>query len=258
MAVMHGDICRLVLASLAVAINCTTLAFAAEPSPTSLTSAPECDRPLPIAPASTTNPDQAAAQLDPLETFQQVVDRYHRIITYKDSVRMVQTTQRDGEESHSVETKLSCEIADGKLRVETAASAIRHALGIEIADAGAAVVEKAKLKYDLWLAPHMAMRFANQPLKELRAGVEEGFTATGAESVIVDNRRMVHVALKSGDGLSEDCSARFDLFINPESMLIERIDGEQRTADGVHCQTSLHITPIRFESEEEEPSQPTT
>jgi hypothetical protein len=89
----------------------------------------------------------------------------------------------------------------------------------------------------------MALKFDDEPLKHFRAGVDEGFTSTGADAVTIDNRKMVHVALRSGDGLSENCTARFDLFINPETMLVERIDGEQKMPDGGSCTTSLQITP---------------
>ena len=55
---------------------------------------------------------------------------------------------------------------------------------------------------------------------------------------------MVHLELKSGDGLSEDYTAKFDLYIDPESLLVERIEGEQRLPDGADYYTSLDITPI--------------
>src|SRR5262249_7382746 len=102
-----------------------------------------------------------------------------------------------------------------------------------------------------WLAPHMIMRFSDQPLKDFRAGVDEGFTATAAKSITVDNRKLVQLALKSGDGLSESSAAKFDLFINPESMLIERIEGQQRLPDGANCKTTFKITSIECEPESE-------
>jgi hypothetical protein len=47
--------------------------------------------------------------------------------------------------------------------------------------------------------------------------------------------------------LSESCTARFDLFINPETMLVERIDGEQQLPDGARCTTTMQITPHVYE-----------
>jgi hypothetical protein len=89
--------------------------------------------------------------------------------------------------------------------------------------------------------------------------VDEGFTATGAESVTIDNKPMVHVELKSGDGSSEDCQAKFDLFVNPDSMLIERIEGEQVLPDGANYSTTLQITPGEVASPQAEtPLEPAT
>ena len=58
------------------------------------------------------------------------------------------------------------------------------------------------------------------------------------------------VQLTSGDGLSEDFTAKFDLYVDPESMLIQRIEGEQRLPDGADYSTTLDITPIRADQDE--------
>ena len=263
---MHAQVCRLCLTMIRRWIGCGVGAMAAfawcgQPSeacgPICHSSAPAetnstaGDVHLPAATAPSAAP-VPADDLDPLEVFNKVVDRYHRLLTYRDSVWLVQTTQRQGETVSSAETSLSCEIAHGKLHIQTAGSALRGSLGIDLPITKSPALEKARLRYDLWLAPHMAMKFAKQPLKDFRAGIDEGFTATDAQAVTIDNKKMVHLALKSGDGLSEDCAAKFDLFINPESMLIERIDGEQRLPDGANYQTTLHITPLNAESQEAE------
>lgn len=51
-------------------------------------------------------------------------------------------------------------------------------------------------------------------------------------------------------GSSEDYTARFDLLVNLQSMLIERIEGEQRLPDGAEYRTTLDITPILAEQPE--------
>jgi len=189
----------------------------------------------------------AIPKIDPATFFQRIVERYHHLEAYKDTASVVQITQRQGEESSRVETQIACEISDGKLRVQTPASQTRKGLGLDVPVKQSKPVQDAQQRYDLWLAPHMALKFTEEPLKDLRAGVDEGFTATQAEAVTIDNKQLVHVALRSGDGLSDDCSAKFDLYVNSDSMLIERIDGEQKLPDGVNYSTSLHITPQRVE-----------
>jgi hypothetical protein len=181
---------------------------------------------------------------DPVVAFQRVVDRYRRLMTYRDTVRLIQITQRDGEEARRIETQLACDITDGQLHVESIHQKLRRTLGIDLPLQTTPSMQATQQHLDLWLAPHMAMRFTDTPLKQFRAGIDEGFTPIEVESVIIDNKTLVHIELKSGDGQSESCNARFDLFVNPDSMLIERIDGEQRLPDGASFQTTLHITPV--------------
>jgi hypothetical protein len=184
---------------------------------------------------------------DAAEFFDRVVDRYRQLHLYQDTARVVQITQRNGRETSRVESQLRCEVADGKLNVVTPANQLLGSLGVALPFKSNQGAKEAKAAYDLWLAPHMAMKFAEQPLRQLRAGVDEGFTATNVEKTTIDNKPMVHVELRSGDGLSEDCTAKFDLYVNSDSMLIERIEGQQKLPDGAEYTTTVHITPTQHE-----------
>src|SRR5262245_13758324 len=68
------------------------------------------DASTPTLPSAATEPAQPNDELDPNEVLHKLVDRYHRLVTYKDSVRMVQTTQREGETAATVESHLTCQI----------------------------------------------------------------------------------------------------------------------------------------------------
>lgn len=187
--------------------------------------------------------------IEPAALFEQLVKRYKGLHFYRDTARIVHITHRAGEETSRLETEIDCEVRDGGLKVETPTSQARSSIGLDLPVRKSAATEAMQRGYDLWLAPHMALKFADEPLKTFRSGVEEGFTPTEAEHVTIDNREMLHMELRSGDGLSESCTAKFNLFINPETMLVERIDGEQNLPDGGRCTTSMQITPRDFESE---------
>ena len=238
------------LGSLSVALVCG-VAIAVSPHAPAPNVSPDC----PEA-SSTTQPanngriiQQAELKLDPAVFFQRLVNRYRGLHLYRDVVNVVQVTQREGHESSRVETQIACEVSNGTLKVQTPASQVREGLGLGLPVKQSQGVKDAKQKYDLWMAPHMALKFTQEPLKHMRAGVDEGFTATEAESVTIDNKKMVHVELRSGDGLSEDSSAKFDLYVNSDSMLIERIEGEQRLPDGASYSTTLEITPGEVQAE---------
>lgn len=208
-------------------------------------------KPAASAPAAASQPQISGAasiadvisEDDPLRLFLSVVDRYRRLHTYRDTVNLVQVTHRAGEEPTRVETKLTCEVTGRELRVTTPASQMRSAVGLNMPTQKSADTKQREQDYALWLAPHMKMKFSDKPLEDFRAGVEEGFTATEAESVTIDEKSMVHLELRSGDGQSESCAAEFDLYIDSQSLLIERIEGRQRLPDGAELETTLEITP---------------
>jgi hypothetical protein len=188
----------------------------------------------------------AAASLgdeDPLQFFLSVANRYRRLYTYRDTVNLVQVTRRVGEEPTRVETKLTCEVSGGDLRVATPATQVRHAAGLNVPTQKSEDQKQRDQDYATWLAPHMKLKFADKPLEDFRAGVDEGFTATEAHAVVIDEKPKVHLELRSGDGQSESCTARFDLYIDSQSLLIERIEGRQRMPDGSELETTVEIDP---------------
>jgi hypothetical protein len=188
--------------------------------------------------------------LDPDAFFQSLVQRYKGLNLYRDTARLVQVTTRGGEEASRVETEIGCEMRDSALHVTTPTSQARSSLGLSLPVRKSPIARVAQHEHDLWLAPHMKLKFADEPLHDFRAGVKEGFTATGAESITINDRPMVHIELRSGDGLSDSCNAKFDLFVNPQTMLVERIDGEQRLPDGARFTTTLEIKPQQAEGGE--------
>ncbi len=172
------------------------------------------------------------------------------LTAYEDISRVVQVTTRTGQDPHRFEMRIACRIDNDRLRIETPGSQVREGIGLDTPLKKSPAMDALVLRYNLWLAPHMALRFTDEPLKNFRLGVKEGFTPTEAEHVTVEKKQWVRLELKSGDGLSEDYTARFDLFINLQSMLIERIQGEQRLPDGAEYHTTLDITPILAEQGE--------
>ena len=187
--------------------------------------------------------DLDGVPMEPLAYFEALVSHYRALDRYRDSSHLVQITQRQGEADRRLESNLRCEITDGKLQVITPETQIRRGLGLSVPLRRSEALRRAELRYQLWLAPHMALKYAEKPLDDLREGVEEGFTPTLLERVRVNDRDMVHLELRGGDGLSQCSPATFDFFIDPDSMFIERIECDQRMPDGSRFQTLLEILP---------------
>jgi hypothetical protein len=205
---------------------------------------------------SVVDPITGETHIDPDCFFGALVERYRGIAVYEDVSRVRQVTQRRGEAPHRVETSIGCAITDGELRVGTPLARMRTLFGLDLPFRTDGSVDDAVLKYNIWLAPHMALKFEEEPARNFRSGVVEGFTATDVETVKVGDRSMVHLELKSCEEKGEPCSAQFDLYINPESMLVEHIKGHQLLPDGAEYQTTLDIRPTVVESVDTTPADP--
>jgi hypothetical protein len=178
--------------------------------------------------------------------FADLVHRYQRIESYEDVAVLRQVTTHPGAEPSAVETRISCAVRDNQLTVETPGSALRRAMGLRVPLRTTNAGERLRDDYRSWLAPHMVLRFSDTPLDALPP-TRQDFTPTDAAAVTIDNKAMVHLELRSGDGVSEDCPSRIDVFVNRESMLIERIQGEQSLPGGGNRRTTLDITPIHVQ-----------
>jgi hypothetical protein len=188
------------------------------------------------------------SRIDPLAFFEQLVLRYRNLSVYSDQTRITKTTRRLSEgTTQTTQTQVVCDVANGELRILTPSDQLRRSLRLNLPVQSSEALEQAKASYDLWLLPHMTLKFAEKPLEEFREGVKEGFTATEAAQITIDDKPMVHLELTSGDGLSGDYTARYDLYVDPDSMLIERIEGRQRMPDGDDFETRYDIMPTYVE-----------
>ena len=187
--------------------------------------------------------DLDAVKMDPLALFETLVARYRELSTYRDSARLVQVTHREGNEDLRSVSNFLCEVIEGKFQLITPEKQIRNGLGLNLPIRKTDAMKSVELRYKLWLAPHMTLKFADEPLMQLREGIEQGFTPTSVEKVLLGDKQMWLLQLQSGDGLSSVFDAKFDFFVNPDSMLIERIEGIQHLPDGSDFITTLEITP---------------
>lgn len=203
------------------------------------------------APGSPGSPDAPGApevKLDPRKVFDEIVSRYRDLTVYEDSVVIEQVILREGQEPSRTETRVMCSISDaGSLSITTPGEQVREAIGIGGVLRRSPLMQDIDRRYGLWLAPHMTLRFAKDPLQQWREGVDEGFTPVKAERTKRDDRELLRVELRSGDGRSEAAHSTFEIFLNPESMLVVRVEGRQNLPDGSIHTTRLDITPLRVE-----------
>ena len=175
--------------------------------------------------------------LDPIRFFKRLVDRYRAIEDYVEETEVEQVTDDPATDDPPIRTRtrVRAEVRDDRLVVE------RPGL---LDDVGRALTSSkpGASEQDLWLLPHLRLRFSDSPLEEFRPGEDGGFRAAEADRVLVDDREMVRVELRAGgDEESGPTEARFSLFVDPERMLVERVEGEEWLPGGLRHQTTLRI-----------------
>jgi hypothetical protein len=188
--------------------------------------------------------------------FNALVERYRGLSSYEDVADVAEVRTWKGRPPARVETRIACKLEGNVLSVTTPGAQVRAGAGLDVPIDASPALELLVLRYNLWLAPHMALHFVEDPLKDLRLGVPGGFAVAGAETVAGDEKPLVRLELKSAAGTAAaaeagatapepEPTARFEFWVDPSSMLIQRIEGRQRLPDGADYETTLQITPLR-------------
>ena len=189
------------------------------------------------------DPERARAIFDTL------VERYRQLVDYEDTVAVVETVTRESQAPHRVETRLACRIENDRLRIDSPGAQVRGGVALGPPVARSTAMESLALRYNLWMAPHLVLRFKQDPLADFRVGVPQGFIVAGVEQATWRDRPLMKVRLKAAAvedaGADVAKTAQYDLWVNPDSMLIERVTGHQTLPDGAEYRITMDITPIR-------------
>jgi hypothetical protein len=169
--------------------------------------------------------------------FERLVERYRELIRYADTFLLEQRIGSiDGDVDSEVRTRVSARsrIADGEVEVSTRTRRVVESVSGE----GVASTREV----DLAIAPHLGLRLLDEPLKDFRPGTE-GFRATSIREVEHDRQAMVRIELRSGGASPGEPGSVFGLTVDPHSMLIRKVDGEETLADGRSFTTTISIDP---------------
>lgn len=181
-------------------------------------------------------------EVDPIRFFKRLVDRYRAIEDYVEETEVEQVTDDPATDDPPIRTRtrVRAEVRDARLVVER--PGLLDDLGRSLTSSKTGATEQ-----DLWLLPHLRLRFSDSPLEEFRPSEAGGFRAAEADRVVVDDREMVRVELRAGgEAESGPTDARFSLFVDPERMLVERVEGEEWLPGGLRQQTTLRIESMRM------------
>jgi hypothetical protein len=228
----------------------------------------------------TAEAERTGARIDANTLFGKLVNRYRGLSFYQDSVKLAHRTVNESDAGAkplverqeaatrsertqantprtSREQSLDCKVNGTFLDVVS--SVIGSGASCDARDTSP--IGKLALARQMWTLPHLALRFADEPLLSMRAGDCGPLIPILVEEVTIDARPMLKLHLQSekagpANGEERCHESTVDLFVNPTSMLVERIEQAHGLGDGVRYEATLEITPSR--AVEEVPSQPPT
>lgn len=248
----------------------------------------------------------ACEAVQPEQLFQSLVDRYRGLSEYQDTVRLQHRTVDDGAivdsavsasgESQGVtrdgdggrdlpcpttegDTRstvgiqiMDCLVSGSTLAVRASDlrdAAVRSVVGDACDATDASAAGQLRLASRLWLLPHLSLRFADEPLRQMH-GDGDALTPVAVDTVTIGTKELLRLQLTSSrpDEITPDAADGGDivppngsgahrparsakrpstvhLFVNPESMLIERVEQSREIADGVRYESTIEITPER-------------
>ncbi len=186
----------------------------------------------------------SASEIPAVDEFlERLSKRYHGLAFYRDQIVVQERTQREGDEPTYAEMHAECVVRDGVIDVETPASEVLARVGPGVSPRQTPLMKQLRSRHHLWRAPHLGLAICDIDLTGFREGVVDGFDATGLELVRVNDRDLWRLQLESRRAEAAG-RASFGLYVNPDSMLVERVEGEQELADGIHFETRIDITPL--------------
>lgn len=260
-----GD-CRAVLpmAALAGAFLLAAAAQAAEPSQgrgADLGATPPTTREIIVSES-----ERIGASMDANTLFGKLVHRYRGMSFYQDSVKLAHRTvapstgdTANPNEPIRSEQSIDC-VVDGSY-LDVVSSVLGGGASCDARDVSP--IGRLTMARQLWTLPHLALRFADEPLRSMHGGGECGsLVPTRVEEVTIDARQLLRLHLESEQSKATDPLARceqstLDLYVNPASMLIERIEHSHGLGEGLRYEATLEIRPSRA-VEETSPGTPPT
>ncbi len=191
---------------------------------------PSTIRETPVARSSPSDGSRTEA----LAFFQRLVERYRALHRYTEEAEVEQVTDDPATDLPPIRTRsrVRAEVDDRQLTVESSSLVDVISETLRPSEDGATDAE-------LWMLPHLRLKFDEKPMESFRPATRTPFRASEIDRVRVDDRELVRVELLSGETGAPD--AKFSLYVDPDRMLVERVEGDEWLPGGLRHRTTVRI-----------------
>jgi hypothetical protein len=174
------------------------------------------------------------SRTEALAFFQRLVERYRALHRYTEEAEVEQVTDDPATDAPPIRTRsrVRAEVDDRQLTVESSSLVDAISDTLRPSENGATDAE-------LWMLPHLRLKFDEKPMESFRPAARTAFRASEIDRVRVDDRELVRVELLSGETGAPD--AKFSLYVDPDRMLVERVEGDEWLPGGLRHRTTVRI-----------------
>ena len=189
---------------------------------------PASEPPTATGPAS---PAPSAAdpsrRLDAASVLEILQRRYGSLRAHHERGQLIERIDTGDQVENRTETTVECVIREGRFVVTTTARRLRAAIGRVLPLRSGPGVTRATWELDQWIAPHAVL--------DREASTDLGPAA--ASRVRIDDREFIRLDLEGGGD-------RLELFVNPETVLVERASGQRPLPGGGSWHGQLDVRTV--------------
>lgn len=172
--------------------------------------------------------------------YEHLIERYASLSKYRDLSKVVQTITPPQGPPARVRTRLHVAVDDGQVRVDSPRSALTRRIAERLPVRRPGLVAEKATQRDQWIAPHLVV----QPARDGADRADAGLSAALADAAVFKDRPMVHIELTTSDRESADGpTTTVDLYVDPESMLVERAARTEQLPGGgeYHSESDVDV-----------------
>lgn len=165
--------------------------------------------------------------LDPICAVNLLQRRYRELQDHHERGQLVEEIDLGDGTVRRTETQVDCYVRDGRFTVSTTARRIRTFFGRMVPVRTGPGVEAAAQELDRWIVPHAMLDRDTSSMLD----------ASAADTVRVADRELIRLEF-------EDDGDRVELFVNPETVLVERARAERTLPNGGRWRGELDIQTV--------------
>ena len=177
-----------------------------------------------------------------------VMDRYRSLAVYEDVADVMQETSHEGDATRRVHQRYESRIDEnGTPEVEGRAIGSTRSVRHVAPNLLKSTLRRTPIlrRYSLWIAPHLQLAQPEVSESDAAAADLKTLSASSAEAVSEEGGDLVRLEVETQTANDDGRTGRIEFFVNPDSMLVERVRRTEPLPGGGELREEIEIRPTR-------------